>query len=109
MYEQMTIFDFLRPQFPDINDIPVSDAAQIVGENLGITFKYDPKFDQWQWKKGKLKLSMEYGRFILDDCKDLFLGTDYEYKGPCHEGGGSPCSGIKEAIDWFRNKMEKYT
>ena len=109
MYEQLTIFDWmptLRKEFPDINDIPETEAVRIVGENLGVTFTYDKKFDQWRWKKGKLILSMDYDNFILDDNHDLFLGTMYSYG--CTEGGASPCSGIEEAINWFKSKLERY-
>ena len=109
MYEQLSIFDWmptLRQGFPDINDIPEEEAVRIVAENLGITFAYDKKFEQWRWKKGKLILSMNYGNFILDDNHDLFLGTMYSYG---TEGGASPCSGIEETINWFKSKLEEYT
>ena len=95
----------LRPGFPDIIDIPEEEAVRIVGENLGVTFTYDKKFDEWQWRKGKLRLSMGYSHFDLDDNHDLFLGTMYSYG---TEGGASPCSGIEETINWFKSKLERY-
>lgn len=116
MYEQLSIFDWmptLRPGFPDINDIPEEEAVRIVGENLGIVFTHDKKFRDWRWKRGRLRLSMEYGHFTLDDNHDLFLGTGYEYRGSEEEGGycggASPCSGIEETINWFKSKLERYT
>ena len=35
MYQQMTIFDFLEPAYPDIKTITEAEAIQIVGDATG--------------------------------------------------------------------------
>lgn len=105
MGEQMTIFDWLpslTQPYPDINDISEVEAVQIVSDAIGLRFAYNERLRQWQAKKGKLKLSMYYSHFLLDDNHDLFLAADWQ----CGtSGGGSPCSGITQAIKWFRERI----
>ena len=103
---QLTIFDWLTElnEYPDINDVTEAEAVKIVGEQIGVVFVYNQKYEYWCGKRGKLKLTMEYDHFVPGvNNQDLFLGTGYSYG---TSGGGSPCSGIEEAISWFRRKMD---
>lgn len=102
---QMSIYDFMKPTYPDINDIPEEEAVRIVGEAIGMEFFYSTKFQDWRSLKKGIVLTMEYGHFTLDDNHDLFLGTGYNTR---NAGGGSPCDGIEEAINWFRRVMDDY-
>ena len=105
MNGQLTIFDLLPQSTPNINDISEEEAVRIVGERLGIVFVRNPKSEQWEGKNGKLKLSLEYDHFCLDDNQDLFLGAGYTFG---TSGGGSPCSGIDGAVKYLKAKLEKY-
>ena len=105
--EQLTIFDWmpsLTGPYPDINDITEAEAVQIVSGALGLKFAYSERFREWQAKKGKLKLAINYGHFDLEDNHELFLGTSWESG---TSGGAAPCSGIGEAIKWFKRKMSE--
>ena len=98
---QMTIYDWLglQPEYPDINDVSEEEAVRMVGEAIGRTFAYNSKFREWQAKKGKLKMTMSYDNFIFGN-HDRFLGTGWVYG---TSSGGSPTSGIKEAIAYFKD------
>lgn len=107
MIGQMSIFDWMSSlrAVPDINDITEAEAVRIVGDEIGVTFTYNTFFECWMGRIGKMKLSLEYDHFRLDDNHDLFLGTGYQYG---TSGGGAPCSGITEAVNWFNAKLASY-
>lgn len=107
MIRQMTIFDFLPSRYPDINDIDESEAVRIVGDRLGVVFTYNDYFEQWECKKGKIKLSLEYDHFNLHDNHDLFLGVGYDCRNPVC-GGGSPCASIEQAIRYFERIIQEH-
>lgn len=107
MTGQMTIFDFLPPDYPDINEVDEQEAARIVGEHLGITFTYNKMFEQWEYRRGRIRLSLEYDHFDLDDNHDLFFGAGYAISGGTHEGGGSPCSSIESVVEYLKAALKK--
>ena len=106
MYQQMTIFDFLGPAYPDIKTISEAEAVRIVGDAIGVKFAWSEVFDVWIAQKGKLRLNLKYSNFNLPDNHDLFLSAGYDRRNPCCEGGGSPCTSIEEAIKYLKTKME---
>lgn len=107
MIGQMTIFDFLPVEYPDINDVDEREAVRIVGEQLGITFTYNKRFEEWEYKKGRIRLSLEYDHFNLDDNHELFFGAGYNISGGTHEGGGSPCSSIESVVEYLKAALKK--
>ena len=102
---QMSIFDICM-DYPDINDIPEAEAVRIVGEAIGLRFVYNKRFRQWEAKRGRLKLSCEYGHYVIDD-KRLFFGCGYQILKPYEGGGSGPRESIQEVIDFFREAMEE--
>jgi len=104
MYQQMTIFDFLGPAYPDIKTITEAEAVRIVGDALGVRFVWSEFFQEWESVKGKVKLSLNYSHYNLTDNHDLFLGAGYAYR---TGGGGRPCDSIKEAIAYLERKVEE--
>lgn len=104
-YTQMTIFDFLQPEFPDINTISEAEAVRIVGDALGVEFTYSEFFNEWAARKGKTRLYLNYSNFNLPDNYDLFLDAGYDRRNPCYEGGGRPCASIEEAIKYLKSKI----
>ena len=104
MNDQLNLFSLIEA--PDINDIPESEAVQIVGNRLGVQFKYNDFFDLWEAKCGKMHLALSYGRFFPDVFDGrLFLGADYWIQ---HSGGSAPCDGIDEATAYFQRKIEEW-
>lgn len=102
---QLSLFDI--PAFlgtPDINDIPEAEAVRIVGERIGQIFAWNASMDQWESKRGRLKLSLKYGRFVpgINEGR-LFLGAGWSTK---DAGGGAPLDGIEQAVKWFEKRLE---
>lgn len=108
MEGQVSIYEWLAsiggPSYPDINHIPEEEAARIVGEALGLVFHYNSQFRTWETHTGKMRLSLNYGNFNLPDNHERFLGAMWSLK---TSGGGRPCSGIGEAIEWFSRKLRE--
>ena len=105
--EQLTIFDWLPEQiYPDINETKEEDAVRMVGDALGVVFRYDYFQERWRAKKGRFRMGLEYDHFNLEHDKSLFLGADWELG---TSGGGSPCRGIGHAIEYLRRKYEQET
>ena len=104
---QLSLFDWIpeHREYPSIDSIPEAEAARIVGDEIGLTFAYNARFEEWCAKKGKLELYLEYSNFDLEDNLDRFLGVGYDYG---TGGGACPCSGIKDAVAWFKDKIGKY-
>ena len=104
MYQQMTIFDFLGPAYPDIKTITEAEAVRIVGDALGVRFVWSEFFQTWQAVKRKVELTLNYAHYDLIDNHDLFLSAGYAYR---TGGGGRPCDSIKEAIAYLERKVEE--
>lgn len=101
---QMTIYEWLQPSYPDINDIEEAEAVRLVGDALGVTFIWNDFFELWIGKKGKLRMDLQYDNFCIGN-HELFLGAGYA----CGtSGGASPTSGIEEAIAYFKKAMKEY-
>lgn len=103
--EQMSIFDFLPSSTPDINDITEAEAVKLVGEQLGVKFIYNAFFEQWEAKKGRAKMGLTYDHFNGVHNNALFLGTHIDIG---TAGAGAPCSGIDDAVKWFKTHLEKW-
>ena len=103
MNGQMSIFDLLEAETPKIDDITEAEAVRIVGERLGVQFKYNSTFGEWQTQVGKMKLGCEYDHFSegINDGR-LFLGVRWSLG---TSGGACPCYGIDETVKYFRNRL----
>ena len=106
MNGQISIFDLLEAETPNINDITEAEAVRIVGERIGAQFKYNSFFGEWQAQIGKMKLSCEYSHFSegINDGR-MFIGVGWSLK---TSGGSCPCYGIDEAVRYFKNRLAKY-
>lgn len=100
---QFTLFDLMPT--PDINDVTEEEAVKIVSDRLGIEFKYNAFFKHWEGRVGKLILELDYSHYNLSGNHGLFLGVGYRYG---TSGGGCPCDGIDEAVDWCRWQIERW-
>lgn len=103
---QMSLFDLLPTADPDINTIPEEEAVRLVGDALGLVFKYNDRFELWEAKKGKLKMTLEYDNYCVEYLNYArFLGAGYSFG---TDGGGAPLGGISQAVNYFRAKIKKY-
>lgn len=102
--KQLSIFDWMPEETPDINDISEAEAVRIVGERLGVDFVKN-WFGYYEAKKGKLKIELQYSHFVPGvNNGRLFLDASFSYGSGC--GGGSPCDGIEDAIKYLTGKMK---
>ena len=103
MYKQLTIFDWMRPEYPDIHDISEAEVAKIVGDAIGMTFKHDG--ERWCARIKNYLIDLEYDHYDLEDNHDLFLGIGYDNKKD-HSGGGAPTDSIEEAIAYIKRRIK---
>lgn len=107
MSEQLNLFSLMKA--PDINDIPESEAVQIVGNRLGVQFKYNAFFERWEGEYGKMHLALSYGRFFPGVFEGrMFLGADYQIRDGGFTGGSIPAAGIDEATAFFQKAIERW-
>lgn len=99
----MTIYDFLKPTYPSINEITEEEAVRHIGNALGIDFKYNEFMYRWEAKENKVTLGARYGYYL--DGGRRFIGVDVENK---QAGGCAPVDSIEDAIAWFRKRMEDF-
>ena len=100
MNGQISIFDWMPPEQPSFDDVQEPEAVRLIGDALGLTFRYDKRFQEWAAKAGKLKMHID-GFSHYDGVREnrRFLGVGWE-RGT--SGGGCPCESIQEAISYFR-------
>lgn len=109
--EQLTIFDFLPPEENkyDIENMTTAEIAKIIGERVGVQFKPTGWVEEFGTKIKKLKLSLHKSRYACDttDRKkgDAFISVGYDIGSG---GGGSPVDSIEAAVNYFKQKLEKY-
>lgn len=100
---QMTIWDWLKPDYPDFKSISHDETVRIISEATGIPFKFRDSFWGWQAKIGRVRFDLEF---------DTYSGTDRPFIGCSYDigigGGGAPCDDIQEAVNWFTVRKERY-
>lgn len=105
MLGQMTIFDFLEAP-GELDTIPEEDMVEQIGAAIGAAFTYNSFFDEYQAKIGKITLTLEYNNYFEEvDNGARFISCGI---GTQHEGTGSPCDSISDAIEFFRTHLRKY-
>lgn len=105
MIGQMTIFD-IAPEivdYPDFRVITEETAAEVIGDALAVRFAYDKNFSDWRAKVGGMVLTMAYSTYYESDKK--FVSVGYHRKD--RSGGGAPCDGIAEAVEWLKKRIEE--
>ena len=106
MEGQLSIFDFLDddPAEMSLDDLPEEEMVKIVGNSIGVNFTYRDDFWGYEAKYKKLKFELHYSNYRLSDNTARFISAGYNYsKG----GAGSPCDSIQEAVNFFRNAMNR--
>ena len=53
MKGQISIFDWMPPEQPSFDDVQEPEAVRRVGDALGLTFRYDERFQEWAAKAGR--------------------------------------------------------
>ena len=101
---QLTIFDLLPPE-DDLN-IPIEEAARIIGSAIGVKMVWNDFFKEFQGKtKEKIIICISYSRYLGCNDERKFLGVDVNYK---TAGAGSPCDSIPEAIEYIRKQIDRF-
>ena len=105
---QMSIFDFVTADYPDFNTMSESEAAKVIGDALGVVFKYNDRFEEYEAKKWRTMLTFEFDNYLEFDNMQKekrgarFLSMGYQVKGENAHGGGAPCDSFDAAIDYLR-------
>lgn len=117
---QLSIFDIIEteeaPKFPESD---FSEIVDYINRELGLNFQRwdglektssdDPEPSNYYEAKAKkgLRLSLSKGKFFPDVYGGAYyIGVGYDIN---HGGGGSPLDTVEEAIEYFRDKLDKYT
>lgn len=101
MARQMTIFDFIKPDYTGIaiDDLDEKEMVTIIGNALDLDFKYDSFFETYMAKVGDECFRLGYSNYTLSDRHDLFISCGWDKK---THGKGRPCDSLDEAIKWFK-------
>ena len=104
MEGQLTIFDWMPVDYPDIEDVTEAELAQIIGDAIGVRFVYKDFFGNWQAKRGKMNLDFEISNYQLADNHNRFIGCGYSIG---TSGGGAPRDSVEDAIKWFKMILDR--
>ena len=107
MENQMSIFDYIQPEYPDINTITEAEMVSIIGKATGLTFVRDKFLEDWRAKYKGCVISIEYLNYKTYDERNgkRFISVEVEYK---TSGIGSPCDNIEEAIGRIKKGIERF-
>ena len=103
---QMTIFDIQQNELEQYSE---EQMAQIIGEALGLHFKYNPMLEVYETKVQGHTIDVHYSRYdTLDDNQGkLFIGIGIQKNSGDFEGWGCPMDSFEEAITGLRNGMKR--
>lgn len=95
---QMTIFDF-EPS--ELENIPIEQTVERIGQALGLTFKYNDYLQTYQAKIKQYIVSVNYSRYTTYDANhgDRFISCGIDSK---LGGSHSPEDSVEEAIAFLK-------
>ena len=113
MTRQLTILDMVEQvsTYPDINDITESEMAKLVGNALGLNFKYNQDFERYEAniptrkRSQKPKISVSFRNYAMDDNHDRFLSAGYTYN---LGGGGGGYPTIEKALEYLEKRVDEF-
>lgn len=110
---QMTIFDFMDQDVNDQNicDITQEDLQRILSETLGLEFKWNDYFKEYQYNDKKTKTEMTFKFSHYSECHKngaMCVLTNYNCRKNGYEGGGKPCDSIEEVKEFFKGIIKRY-
>lgn len=102
--------DWKRLNMPDFETMTISEAAEIIGNELNITFTPSPKMEGWNREEYRAKhkgfsIDLYFNHFaegVYDGARFLSVGVQ---KGPA--GCGVPARSIEEAVRNIKAYIEK--
>lgn len=106
MIGQISLFEILGTDDldVDINEITEEDMAGMIGRALGLTFTRN-EFGDYSAKIKSLTLSVSFSNYMIDDNR-RFIAVHWHNK-KTTAGGGGPRDSVREAVSWFRQKIEE--
>ena len=101
MNEQLSIFEWMAAQ-EDPRSMSKEETVEYIGNALGLIFKFNNFFGEYQAKVGKIKLAFSFDHYF--ESGEPFIGTD-----ACtsHSGMGSPCDDVEEVIEFYKKAIPK--
>ena len=76
MKGQISLFDWMPPEQPSFDDVQEPEAVRLIGDALGLTFRYDERFQEWTAKAGKLKCILTVFHIMTASGRiGVFLGS----------------------------------
>ena len=98
---QMTLMDWCGNEHLD--GISEEQMAKIIGQAVGMEFKYRDELFGWEYKKGKLLCRVQYDNYNMMDSHRLFIGVDIH---TTHSNCSAPCDTLDEAINFIKKHLE---
>ena len=92
--EQTNLCSFM-PELMDLDLVSDEDVVNIINNHLGIKFIYNDERKRYEYKIGKVRLSINFGHFSFGN-HERYIGTDMDWK---TGGWGGPNRSIMDAID----------
>ena len=106
MIGQISLFEIIGTDDLDVdlNEITEEDMANMVGRALGLTFTRD-EFSGYSAKIKNLTLWVGFSNYTIEDHRRFIAVHRHNKKTTA--GGGGPCDSVREAVSWFRQKIEE--
>lgn len=99
---QMTLTDWCGNEA--LEGISEEQMVKIIGDAVGMDFKYHDELWGWEYKKGKVYCSLQYDNYDMTDSHRQFIGVDIRTK---QTNLSAPCDSIDEAIELIKRKLEE--
>ena len=112
---QLSFFDLPGViNYPDWHNMTIEQISMLIGEQLGIRFSPDTRFNgefnefiAYKSKKEFYTIGIDHSETCDERSGQAFIGVDYD-NGIKHLGCSKPCDSIEEAIEFFRNIENRY-
>ena len=106
---QIDIYDLLTPQDLDevnFRTMTIEEIAQTLGARLGLEFKFNGFFNEYQAKVGARVLSLHFGYYAIGLYDGVFLSCGWHDTKGNMGWCGSPCDSLAEAFNFFHRAKE---
>ena len=108
--DQMTIFDFVKPESIALDDMTDEDLRMEMSNATGLDFRPDSKMDRiftntyYIAKKGKAVFDTHFSNYSMNGNHARFISVGYSIG---YGGGGAPCDSLEDAVRMMKRYMEE--
>lgn len=107
---QIDIYDLLTPEdltAVNFHTMSIEEITALLGDRLGLTFKFNGFFNEYQAKVGARVLSVRISHYTAGvNDGAAFLSCGYHDTKGNMEGCGRPCDSLAEAFNFFHRAKE---